>query len=772
MGIDFKNELNEQQYLAVTSNAKYLRIIAGAGTGKTRTLTYRLASLIMRNEVSPNKIVAITFTNKAANEMKERTISLLKERNISYSSLPIIKTFHSFCLMFLRRELDGFFSFFTPNFQVVSEDDIKKIHKELAASLNLKVTDDPYKRIKSYIDSWKTNGLLPSEVNISKMDPEFYTKNDALKIYIKYQEKLQANNLVDFDDILIYTREILSNNENLRRKYSYYYQAFMVDEFQDTNDLQYDIVKLFMNENTQLCVVGDPDQTIYTWRGANNSLIKNRLKVDFPSLQTIVLDLNYRSTQNILDVANLVINNNTNREKKVLKSFNNIEGKPVELITSSSRDEEAKKIVSKILSLHVHNDVSYSDIAIIYRSNFLSNRFEKTLMQNGVPYKMYSGFSFYQREEVLTGLAYLKILINPADEYSFKRALFTPSRKIGDKTYLELIKGLKDENVTTYVFNNLNSLNIGPSVKAKLYLLAEAYKTCLKTVNDNNLSIDEKANAIDVYFNRVGLFEYYENVDKIEQANSGVSDNSRVQNLHELVSEYHDFLKENFENPQEGMTADLVSFIANASLMSNQDDIENTNKVSLMTGHTSKGLEFPYVFIVGMVEGFFPSSKSILSTSENPLQEERRLCYVMMTRAKKQLFLSTYNDSDYSGNDLVPSRFLKEAGIKVNLNGLGNTYNSRKKSFIDEIVYNDDSYIPVSFNKEPSKGFVKKLTPSNNVSNNTSNDEYKVNDKVEHISFGIGVVTKVEDKFIYVQFKEPYGDKKLVKGFKAFKKVN
>jgi len=762
MDINFEKELNKEQYLAVTSKAKYLRIIAGAGTGKTRTLTFRLANLILRGDVIPSHIVAITFTNKAANEMKQRTKTLLAEKGIMVSSFPLIMTFHAFCLKFLRRELVNFYPVFNKNFSIISESDLKVLEKQVAEKIGYKISDNQFKEIMNMIHHLKTKGIKVSDVVIDSKDPLINTKNQMLKAYNFYQESLVKQNLLDFDDILIYTKEILAKFDYIREKYSSYYSVFMIDEFQDTNDLQYEIVKYFMNNDSELCVVGDPDQTIYTWRGANNSLIKSRLQHDFSSLETVVLDLNYRSTQQILDVANKVISHNNDRDKKTLVSFNNKVGENVKLINAYSQKDEADEIANTIKLLHVNDDVEYSKIAIIYRSNFLSSTFE-ALRNYRIPYKLYGTISFYEREEIKTSLAYLKVLYNPADEFSFLRIISTPKKKIGEKTYLNIKSQVSEENLVLDICNNFDNLNISDTIKSNLKPFADAYKYMLENIEKEN-SVEQTVNLVRQYFENVGLFKYYEDVDKLENDDT----NLRVDNINQLLNDIKSFLENAIMEKDEDKEATLLSFLLSTSLLSDQDELDEEEHVSIMTGHIAKGLEFDYVFVSGLVNGIFPSNHALNDTSPSKMEEERRLCYVMFTRAKKRLYVSTFGGTSYSGEMNLPSMFLKEADINAKIM----THN--KFSEIDglyESINKDNIPFVASSNYKPkydSKNNVNKLTDVN-ISN--EKEVYNIGDKVNHISFGIGVVTKVENKYLYVKFPEPYNEKKLMLGFKAYKKV-
>lgn len=777
MQIDFKKELNNEQYLAATSNAKHLRIIAGAGTGKTRTLTFRLAYLLSRGDVKPYQIVAITFTKKAANEMKERTLKLLKEYNINIESYPIILTFHSFCVSFLKKELINHYTIFKPGFTIIDDEDQKNVFKQIAKEFNFDSKDQTFKEYINLIHSLKTKGILPENAVFDKRT--LNNPNEFLKIYNRYQIVLANLNSLDFDDILIYTREILTKDTLLRERYSHYYKVFMIDEFQDTNDLQYTIVKLFMNNNTELCVVGDPDQTIYTWRGANNKLIKSKLKEDFPDLETVVLDANYRSTQSILDKANTLISKNHDREKKNLRSFDNRIGRPVEFITAFNDAEEARQIATKIKNFH-EDGFKYSDMAIIYRSNFLSRTFERTFIQNKIPYVIYGGVSFFQREEVKNGLAYLKLLVNPDDSLSLHRIINIPKRQIGEVSYNNIVSQAKLTNKEPfrYILENFDSLNLREKIKESLKIFIDAYNETLQNLNNFKDNVSKLVKTIKIYFEKVGLYNYYRQIDTQEENDR--TGQKREDNLEALLTDFNDYLENAQLNPTEENSPDLIGFLLNVAVLSSQDALEDIDKVLLMTGHISKGLEFPIVFVTGLVEGIFPSNHTL----ENPhkdelLEEERRLFYVMMTRAKKYLFVSTFGGKNFNGEPNLPSSLLKDAGFDTKgINNIYNdyanssSYNRFKNKKYDDIFSTIDLDTPFYYTQKEKKksDFLNTSTVKNTNLSNTNTD-YKVGDQIVHISFGKGKVVSVDNKYIIVDF-ENGSQKKLAKGFKAFRKVN
>ena len=768
MSIEFKKELNPEQYLAATSDSKYLRIIAGAGTGKTRTLTYRLAYLITRGDLLPNQIAAITFTNKAAKEMAERVNKLLSDRCIGIAYSPTICTFHSFCLRFLRGQLTSHYSDFKPNFSIADEDDQKSIFKKIGEEMGYLMSDDLFKEAIGIVHRLKSQGY--------KYDGNYFIKEESKEglvynVFKSYQNKLAERNMLDFDDILIFTKEILENDRRVRDYYSMRYKVFMIDEFQDTDKLQYDIVRLFMNSECELCVVGDPDQTIYTWRGADDSLITSQLAKDFHPLKTISLIRNYRSDQNILDVANKLIANNPDREDKSLIANSSMPGEKVHFLSYDDEEQQAFFIAKQISRWVSSGEKRYSDIALIYRSNYMSRAVETMFKRFSIPYDIYGGIRFYEREEVKSALAYLRVLINPYDDLSFSRLIKFPRLGIGDVSFekLELEAKSRGLAMVDYIVSSYPELPLNKTVIAKLSNFVSAYKRAKEKLNKKTPVIEENVKIVDDYFNESGLINYYEEIDK-KEAKEGES-GERVSNIHELVSDYQAYLKRAFSvDDEEEMPFSLSGFLLNVVLLSAQDDIVDDDKVLLMTGHVAKGLEFNTVFAISLVDGLFPTNHAIQDASSKKIEEERRLLYVILTRAKKSLYITTYRGMRYGGQDNLPSRFLPEIdfvpenyevkhSFKMTYQG---SYIKTDKASIKSLSSNvfSNRYSAI---KAPNISHLKKANSSSDV-------EYNVGDKIAHTSFGLGVVTRTEGKYIYVEF-ENIGEKKLVKGFPLFKKV-
>ena len=763
--MDFIKDLNEKQYLACTSDAKYLRIIAGAGTGKTRTLTYRIAYLISSG-IIPSKIVAITFTNKVAKEMQTRVADILASDFAKSVSRPLISTFHGFCYRFLRREisvLDGY----TPNFTVLDEQDKQDVYKQIFSKMLKGASKDFTKAIDEKISQLKTDGKFVSDITESDVPyGALYNFSELQYVYSNYQSILKRQNLLDFDDLLMFTYKIMMSKEDIREYYQHKYSCYLIDEFQDTNRLQYELVKLFLGENNSLTVVGDPDQTIYSWRGAKNEIIKTRLMRDFPNLETIVLDDNYRSTQAILDTANKLIKHNRDRVDKELNAASHIAGEKVSYFHANDAEREAFKVASTISKLVLDKKAKYSDIAIIYRANYLSNNLEKQLTAFRIPYEIYGGLKFYERAEIKDALAYLRLVVNP-DDMSFKRILKAPTKGIGEVSLAkanELLSTLADTNSLLDVFKDhqdMIKLNKN-SIKA-LEAFFKAYNK-FKAIYNHHESNFELITGVRNYLSETGFLDYVKSED-VKNTNkysfTASSSVSKVANVEELLHDLQGYL-ENDELDEEGQLVSntLEGFLMNVALQSDQDTMQSSSKVSLMTGHVSKGLEFPYVFVTGLNQGIFPSQHSLSRNSG--LEEERRLCYVCMTRAKKKLYLSSFDGKNFlSGGEYVPSIFLEEAGIDES---------DSKDDKLNRQAY--EGLRRPSFNSVNTIQREKTLSPAKVTKAAPTGDKYVIGDRVVHTSFGVGKVVAVKDnKSITVDFPEPFGRKILIIGFKAFRKV-
>lgn len=710
--IDFKKELNETQYEAVTSEAHYLRIIAGAGSGKTRVLTYRIAYLIGVKHVDPSRIVAITFTNKVAGEMKRRVLSLVdvdeKEMHIS--------TFHSLAVRILRSNIHRLN--FPSSFTILDEEDQMKIFSDIGKRLGYSKKDPILKKAITYISNEKCKGHYPEDIDILEDIPNQKT---YLQIYNLYEQRKNEIYAYDFDDLLLKAIELLTSFPDVRNRYLRSIDHILVDEFQDTNDVQFKFMSLLMDSHTSLYVVGDPDQTIYTWRGANQKIILDVGKI-FAPLETIILARNYRSTQKILKAANSLIACNKERVKKDLYTEND-DGERVHLIVQDSPIEEARSVAIKIKELKDSGRYDYKDIAIIYRSNYLTLDFEHALMSLRIPYRVYGGLRFYQRKEIKDVLAYFRLLANPKDDIALLRIINVPKRGIGDKMIALLQDEAKNLNLSLYEYIASSSF-AGSFLRPQSLLALKAMVGILETAK-GMLQNNEKP-YFEVMQKTIMELGYLDFLAQDED------EEDRIANVMTLFED-----AKNFATNEPNATFD--EYLQNVALLSAQDDINDGDNVSLLTVHTAKGLEYPVVFLVRLSEGIFPNQKTLMEGFKN-LEEERRLCYVAFTRAKDLLYI-TYNNgfSAVLGSRLAPSRFLREA--KLTNNPDVSQFKKNLKPLQEKI---EEEYSPIQIKKD-----------------NGIND-WQVGDICMHTRLGRGVVRKVNpDNLIEVEFDE-HGLKMLI----------
>ncbi|MDR1554787.1 MAG: UvrD-helicase domain-containing protein [Campylobacteraceae bacterium] len=618
--------LNESQLEAVKIIDNPILILAGAGSGKTRTITSRLAYLIGEVGIDPANTLTLTFTNKVANEMRERALNLLREANIKVLYPPLLCTFHKFGLLFLKFHISRLER--KNNFVVIDNDDKKRILKSFEINI-------PSSIVSNEISRYKNSFILPHTA-MAQADQKDY-KNIALS-YERYEEYLKQNNLVDFDDLLTLTYKILDENRDLCEETSQRYQYIMVDEYQDTNDLQYRLLKKLCLTHSNICVVGDDDQSIYGWRGAN---IKNILEFSqmFDDTQVIKLEYNYRSTDEILFAANELIEHNRSRLGKILKSTIG-KGKEIEFLESADENQEASAIAMKVKKL-IENGVNPRNIAILYRINALSRSLEEGLNRMNIPFKMVGGVKFYERTEIKDFISYLRVITNPHDDFSLKRIINRPKRGFG-KTSIDKIEQLSHHSkLSIYGFMNQNRDLLESIVSKKSYLQLVEFLDNIEILGKiaNNSTYD----LIDEIESAFGLREYYKELPDA---------NERVLNIDEFFGFFRDYVK---QNP--GSSIDM--FLNEISLQSEQDGMD-AESINIMSIHASKGLEFDHLFVIGFEEGFFP-----LLGDTTDIEEERRLGYVAITRAKKELTLSYSASRFHKGKraDLAKSRFLNEAGI-------------------------------------------------------------------------------------------------------------
>ena len=751
--MDYKTLLNDNQYEAVSTDAQFARIVAGAGSGKTRVLTYRISYLISERNVKPSSIVAIAFTNKVAAEMKDRALSLLHGQGNGVR----VSTFHSFCAKFLRREIDVIN--FPTNFTILDDDDTDTLIKNIAVKYGYKKNDDIVKSTMSYISYNKCAGRYPEDISVPH-----YASEAAKEIYAMFEEyEIEKSRMysLDFDDLLLKTVYILENYPDIRTKTQQGISNLLIDEFQDTNDVQYKLVKLLMSPLTNLFVVGDPDQTIYTWRGANQNIILN-FNRDFPGAKTIILNENYRSTKTILDSANKLISNNKKRVPKDLFT-NNATGDAIVAKMFNSRDEEAKFVIDEIERIRRANPLlSYKDFAILYRAAYLTMPFESQFMRRGIPYQIYGGVKFFQRKEIKDVLAYFRLIYNTKDDLSFERIVNVPRRGIGkdglDKlkmekemrglSYLELIEHMDKDNIP-----------VKPTVKISLKYLLENIEKARKRLAEN---LEAYPQILQDFITDIGYFNYLQNDDEADD---------RLANVKTLFDNILDFLKKNPES-------NFEEYLENAALQSSQDEINDGDSVLLMTVHVAKGLEFPYVFVVSLNDGVFPSHRTV-DESEDGMEEERRLCYVAFTRAKKKLFVTC--NTGYSfvlEKETTPSTFMKESGLEIKSGYQSNNYfsnlNNRRRlsDFNNSGYYSDNSYSSSGFYSDVPNNRTQN-TPTFQDEEPTTNNvtSWAVGDKVNHQKFGEGVVIAViSDTMIRVNFNE-VGEKTMLSTHKMLSKI-
>ena len=607
----FLKELNKAQYEAATHIDGALLILAGAGSGKTKTITTRLAYLLSLG-IDPANTLTLTFTNKAASEMRQRALSMI-DTDISHP--PLLLTFHKFGLLFLKLYIHMLNR--DNNFVIIDMDDQRKILKQIS-------TDLPPNFMSKEISKYKNSFLTPDEVYTLATDSNL---KKMAHIYDKYQKYLLDNNLVDFDDLLLLTYEILNKNDDLTQEISQKYQYIMVDEYQDTNEIQLLLLKKLCSTHNNICVVGDDDQSIYGFRGANHKNILEFEK-DF-NAKVIKLELNYRSTNQILNAANSLISFNKNRyNKKLISAIG--DGKEVKLISNYNEIAEAETIAKEIKKL-INSGINPKDIAILYRINALSRSIEDGLRNEGIPYKLVGGMKFYEREEIKDLISYLRLLINPNDDYSFKRVVNKPRRGIG-KTTLNKLENAKGE--TSFIeFIKKDDLS---------FLSKKAAKT-----------LKDFVNTLD-FLSKTSLDELPELIEKTIELSKSYKDEDKARN----IEEFYGLIREKSD-------LNLREFLNELSLETDQDKITD-EMINVMTIHASKGLEFDYLYVIGLEEGFFP-------LGDADIEEERRLAYVAITRAKKELALS-YVESRYirgQRSKVSKSRFLTEAGLikgeRVNL---------------------------------------------------------------------------------------------------------
>ena len=729
--MNFQNDLNDKQYDAVTSEAQHIRVIAGAGSGKTRVLTYRISYLISEFGVEPWKILAITFTNKVANEMKSRVIKMIPEASKDLS----IKTFHSFAAYFLRHEIS--ILGFPASFTILDEEDQTKLVKDIAAEMGFKRGDKIVSNTLGYIGHQKLLERYPDDIKIVK--PAFEDEKTCLEIYQRYEEEKYKNYALDFDDLLLLTNRILENYPDIRTKWQNRIDHILIDEFQDTNDVEYKMVKFLKRPDASLYVVGDPDQTIYTWRGANQNII---LELDkrFYDMITIVLDRNYRSTQAILNSANKLIAHNKLRVTKNLYTEQNM-GDKVNVHSSPSGRLEADYVAREIAKLKQFGGYKYNDIALLYRSNYITMDFETALTRYQIPYKIYGGTKFYQRREIKDVLSYFHLIVNTKDDISFSRIINVPKRGVGE-TSENLIKQ-EASAAGKSLYEYIRDVDPKESeVSLKIINSLKAMVTCIEIAREDIQKNEEVFSKI--LEDMIWSIGYQEYLQKEEDGDE------RIENVRALFEDIRHFLKNNPEST-------FDEYLQNIALISSQDELVDGDYITLMTVHTAKGLEYPVVFVVRFNQGVFPNMRAMNEGGYLAIEEERRLAYVAMTRAKQKLYLTLAADYSYViQGSLLPSQFLKESGNEVLVTRETNIFRSNRPVQQERPkVYRFDDGEHLSFeNEAPIKQDFDE--PTNDVA------QWSVGDIVIHKKLGRGVVIALEgDDIIKVNFEE-HGEKSIL----------
>ncbi|MGL4606115.1 MAG: DNA helicase PcrA [Eubacteriaceae bacterium] len=710
--------LNSRQREAAETIEGPLLILAGAGSGKTRTIIHRIAHIIETGKAWPSQILAITFTNKAAGEMRER----IAQMNVPESNRIWMSTFHSMCARIMR--VHSQWLGYGDNFAIYDTDDQKRLYKMLVKELELNDKYYSFQYVGSEISNAKNNFVSP-EAYLKESAGDFRKEKVGL-YYKRYQETLKSNNVMDFDDLIYNTLVLFKGFPEILEQYQNKFKYILVDEYQDTNHSQYELVNLLAEKYKNLCVCGDDDQSIYGWRGAD---IRNILdfEKDYPETKVVKLEENYRSTQVILDAANCVISKNTGRKEKALWTKNPGEDK---IIVSSFNQgyDEARYIVSEIRTKIDDGEKIYGDFAILYRTNAQSRLFEEALMREGLPYQLIGGTGFYSRAEIKDIMGYLNVLSNPRDNLGFLRIVNVPKRGIGSAT-IERIREYAEFKGWSLMetFHHVNEIpELSQSVKNKV----QAFSELMKELQE----IQEEASL------KTLISEVIEKTGYAEMLTLGKMDKgeSRLENLQELVSSAADFEKNSDDQS-------LSAYLETVALSSETDKYDGDDgKVLLMTLHNAKGLEFPIVFIPGMEEGIFPHGRAMDSPED--IEEERRICYVGITRAKEQLYISCAGERTLFGRRQLqsPSRFLREIPEETVIE---NRQKYERKPEIEGL----ESKKKTSFNDRvnQSKSAFKK-TPSNTISNVENN--FGLTDKVRHKKFGIGTVVEVKKNMISVAF--------------------
>ena len=738
--------LNEQQREAVFHTEGPLLILAGAGSGKTRVLTHRIAYLIEEQQVNPWNILAITFTNKAAGEMRERVDKL-----VGYGSESIwVSTFHSMCVRILRRHID--LLGYDTNFTIYDSDDQKTLMREVCKLLQVDTKMFRERALLSEISKAKDELVTPQEYRMRAEGD--YSRKKIAEVYEEYEKQLRSNNALDFDDLLFKTVQLFQTQKDVLEYYQERFRYIMVDEYQDTNTVQFELIHLLASKYRNLCVVGDDDQSIYKFRGAN---IKNILDFEhvFDDTKVIKLEQNYRSTGNILNAANAVIRNNHGRKEKTLWTENE-EGDKVHFRQFNNGFEEAEYVAGEIIQGRRNGKFQYKDCAVLYRTNAQSRLFEEKFLLANVPYKIVGGVNFYARKEIKDLLSYLKTIDNASDDLAVRRILNVPKRGIG-LTSIGRVQDYADMMNLSF-YDALRVVEEVPSIGR-----------AAGKINDFVSFIQGLKSKAEAYTVRETLEEVIELTGYVKELEAEKTEEAqaRIENIDELISK-----TESFQEAMEeaGQPATLSAFLEEIALVADIDSVDpDQDYVLLMTLHSAKGLEFPNVFIVGMEDGVFPGYASIWSGDPSDIEEERRLCYVGITRAMKELTLTCAKQRMIRGETQYNrvSRFVRE--VPRELVDLGHTI-QEKKPRVDDIVSPKSVYAQMKMNFQAKSTLQKK----DFTVKKADSLDYGEGDTVRHVKFGVGIVKNIadggRDYEVTVDF-DKVGVKKMFAGFAKLKKI-
>ncbi|MFD1037101.1 DNA helicase PcrA [Virgibacillus byunsanensis] len=726
---DLLKGLNKEQQEAVKHTEGPLLIMAGAGSGKTRVLTHRIAYLLGEKEVSPRNVLAITFTNKAAREMRERVKKL-----VGMGSDQIwVSTFHSMCVRILRRDIDRIG--YSRNFTILDSSDQLSAIKQILKNLNIDPKKFEPRAMLGSISSAKNELITPEEY--SKNVGDFFERQVA-QVYEKYQKMLHKNQSLDFDDLIMQTIHLFKRIPEVLEYYQRRFQYIHVDEYQDTNHAQYYLVKQLASRFQNLCVVGDSDQSIYGWRGADISNILSFEK-DYPSSRTVFLEQNYRSTKSILAAANKVIEKNTGRKPKNLWTENE-DGKNLHYFQGGTEQEEALFVINKIQELTNESKFSPNDIAILYRTNAQSRAIEDSLMKSTIAYQMVGGTKFYDRKEIKDMVAYLRLITNPDDDLSFERVVNVPKRGIG-KTSVDRLRAHATEHDISF-YEAVKEVDFTGVSKKAANTLAE-FGNLIKTLTQQQEFLTA-TDMVEAILQRTG----YETMLKNERS---IESQSRLENLEEFMT-----VTKEFEKTSEDKT--LISFLTDLALIADidrvdEEDTENEEKITLMTLHAAKGLEFPVVFLIGMEENVFPHSRSMFDNDE--MEEERRLAYVGITRAEQELYLTHAKMRTLYG--------------RTNMNPISRFINEIPEELVDGIEQAKMSMYGSVGQSSERRAPMKRKAEKMQKTTGAESESWGPGDKASHKKWGVGTVVKVqgegESMELDIAFPAPTGIKRVLAKF-------